>query len=125
MPNIVAASDEQTRDGDGIGDIQQDNASCNHTVESGDTPQIQQPQHANDKRRDEMCTNRYIDSGIDMAQELMKRQSSITRKTPTQSRLPRLTRDQTPNPRCDEQSLEDDSATATVECLVEECEDGD
>ena len=71
-----------------------------------------------------MCPERDIDARIDVAEEFRKGKAAVAGKGPAKPALPRMARDQTPDARRDDQSLQHNGSGRVAERLVEEREDG-
>ena len=125
MVDIIAAFDQEADDGDGVGGVEEDDASRDHAVEGGVAPQIQQAQDDDDDAADQVGAEGDVDAGVDVAEELAERQAAVAGKGPAQAALPRMARDQAPDPCRDEEAFQHDGARFAPEGLVEEGQDGD
>ena len=125
MGDIVAASDEEANDRDGIRDVEQDDASRDHAIERGIAAQIQETEDGDNEAADEMRTEGDVHARVDVAEEFRKGETAVAGEGPAEAALPCVARDETPDACCYEEAFEDDGCGFATEGLVEECEDGD
>ena len=71
-----------------------------------------------------MSVYRNVDTGIDLRQILGERKARIPRERPAKTRLPRLTGNKTPDPRCHDQCFQHDCPSRALQCLVKKLQDG-
>ncbi|KAL2384445.1 hypothetical protein RJZ90_001925 [Blastomyces dermatitidis] len=123
--DVIPAADEQRDNGNGIRDIQQDNACSHHAVKGGGGAEIQQSQYTDDATAGCMRHERHVELGVDLGQVLVEREAAVARKGPAQARLPRMRGDLAAEAGAEDQGFQGDGAGFAVQGLVEELEDGD
>ena len=66
MVDVVASAEEQAKDGDGVGDVEQDDAGCDHAVEGGVGSQVQAADYADNHAGDEVSSEGYAEVSLDL-----------------------------------------------------------
>ena len=122
--DVVATPDQKAYDRNSVRDVKEDDASRNHAVEGRIAPQVQQSQDRHDDAADEMCPERDIDAGVDVAEEFGKGEPAVASKGPAEPALPGMASDQTPDARRDDQGLQHNGPGRASEGLIEQGQDG-
>lgn len=98
MLDVVAAFDQKADDWDCVGNVEEDDAGRDHAVECSVASQIQQAQDGHNHAADKVCSERDVESRVDVAEEFGKGESVVASEGPAEAALPCMAGDQAPYP---------------------------
>lgn len=98
MLDIAAAFDQKADDRNRVGNVEEDDTGRDHAVECRIASQIQQSEDGDDDAADKVCSERDVDSRVDVAEEFGKGKPVVASEGPAEAALPCMAGDQAPYP---------------------------